>query len=219
MCGAFAALAATSPAIAAEPTGSTGSNDNLSIDGLLAAFRRAPGIEAHFVETRQIALLALPLESNGVIYFAPPGVLARHQTSPSASFQIIEPTRVRFGNDSHTETIQLGDKPVVKAFVDSFVTLISGDKDTLYRLYTVAFKAADPAQGGAWQLTLQPRVAPVSKIIARITLTGTGLVLSTMQLVETGGDETMTTFSNVNVARTFIFDERTKLFRLSGKQP
>lgn len=216
LCCILVAIVATTVVFADEPIEF---KDELTVDGLLAAFRKAPGIEAHYVEMRQIALLSLPLESKGVIYFAPPGILARHQTSPASSFQIIEPDRVRFGSDSHSETVELVDKPDVKAFIDSFVTLISGDIATLHKLYTVDFQAADPLLDDRWKLTLQPRLDPVSKVIALITLTGTGLVLSTMHIVETEGDETITTFSNVDVMRTFTADERNRIFLLSGTHP
>lgn len=202
-------------AAAAEPTPRPPSTpSDTTLDGLLEAFRRAPGVEAHFTEEKRIALLALPLESTGTIYFAPPGRLARYQTAPNASFQIVEPHRVRFGDDKHSEAIDLAQKPVVKVFVDSFVTLISGDSEALHRLYAVEFQAPSVARDGRWQIVLRPKVAPMNKVIASITLGGVGLLIATMTIAESEGDETVTTFSDVNVRRTFTSEEQKRIFRL-----
>jgi len=193
---------------AAEPTPPA-----TTLDTLLAAFRAAPGVEAHFTEQKNIAMLAAPLESDGVIYYQRPGVLARYVMHPRESFQIIDPKRVRMGDAQHSETLDLSAKPQVRVFVESFVTLLSGDQAALAKTYTIAFTPAIEAHPERWRLQLTPKLAPLDKVIASITLTGSGIVLSEMRVLEKGGDETITTFTSVNTKRSFTNDEKAKLFK------
>lgn len=183
-----------------------------TLPSLLAAFKAAPGVEARFVETKNIAMLAAPLVSEGVIYYTPPGMLARYTEKPTAGFVIIDPKRVRMGDDARSETIDLGSKPQVRVFVESFVTLLSGDAAALQKTYRVDF-AAVPDKADGWRLKLTPKVAPLDKVIATITLAGQGIVLSEMRVLEKGGDETVTTFVRVDTKRAFTNDEKAKYFK------
>ena len=180
-----------------------------TLEQLLVAFKASPGLEARFTEKRVMALLAAPLTSEGVLYFSPPGLLARHVTKPTVSFQVIEPHRVRFGDNSKIETIDLAQRPQVKSFVETFVSILAGDKAALERSYEVRFAALPE---GRWRLTLVPRLAPVDKVIATVTLEGQGIVVSQMRLLEVEGDETLTTFTQVDAARRFTEAELDRAF-------
>lgn len=184
-----------------------------SLDALLAAFRGSVGVEALFVEKRVMALLAAPLQSEGTIYFAPPGLLARYVTHPTPSFQIIEPHRVRFGDASKIEAIDLASRPQVRSFVESFVALLAGDRPRLERDYLVEFIASASNPAGNWRLVLKPRSAPMNKVIASISLEGSGLIVKEMRLLELEGDETITTFSKVDHQRHFSEGERDRIFK------
>jgi hypothetical protein len=186
-----------------------GSAQVASLEQLLTSFRASPGLEARFIERRVMALLAAPLTSEGTLYVAPPGLLARHVTRPSPSFQIIEPDRVRFGDASKIETIDLAQRPQIRGFVETFVALLAGDKAALERDYAVRF---GPRPDGGWLLSLTPLRAPVNRVIASITLTGQGLLVSEMRIVEVEGDETVTTFTHVDSARRFTTEELDRHF-------
>lgn len=205
-------LVLATPTRAAEPAPQT--STAMTLTTLLEAFRAAPGVEARFVEKRFIALLAAPLESEGTIHYSPPGLLARWVTRPRASFQIIDPKRVRMGDERAVETLDLGQKPQVRVFVESFVTLLAGDQAALERTYTSTFTPAVDTSPTTWRLRLVPRVAPLDKVIAMIELEGQGLVLRSMVMLETGGDETVTTFTAVDTRRVYTDAEKARLFRL-----
>lgn len=207
-------LAATAERSAAEtPTPKESALAPRTFDELLASLRGSVGVEARFTEKKIMALLATPLVSEGVIYFSPPGLLARYVTAPSPSFQIIDPARVRFGSGASIETLDLARRPEVRGFVESFVALLAGDRASLERAYTVEFTAPRDASGGAWVVTLRPRSAPVNKVIATLTLKGNGMVVNEMRMVELEGDETITTFTKVEPQRKFSEDERDRLFK------
>jgi hypothetical protein len=61
-----------------------------------------------------------------------------------------------------------------------------------------------------WTLRLRPRVAPMTQVIERVEITGRDVVLETMTVVEVGGDETITTFSEVDAHRRFTPEELTR---------
>ena len=215
---------------------------------LLTWFRKSPGLQAHFVESKQMALLAAPLRSEGRLYYVAPGLLARHIDKPSRSVVLIEPHRVRMLDGGVWQAIDLKTRPVVRRFVGSFVSLLRGDEAQLRKLYAITYTRVPPpaanarptasstarqtgaakavptaastgastgartAAGFTWRLLLRPKVAPLNKVVKTLELTGSGLVVRTMRMLENDGDETVTTFSHVDAARRFTATERAALF-------
>lgn len=215
---ALGVLAVTSVSAAGEPPPTapvtTPPPPEVTLAEVLAAFRAAPGLEAHFTESRHLALLAAPLETEGMLYYTPPGLLSRHTTRPTPSWIVIEPHRVRFNDGASWTAIDLDAKPVVRLLVESFVTLLAGDNDALSRAFTVDFSPRAPR---GWRLVLRPRAPKLAKIIARMEVEGDRAVVQTMRVVEVGGDETITTFSAVDPERTYTPEERDRLFFLSPR--
>ena len=182
----------------------------VTIDSLLAQFRAVPGLSAHFREEKRLALLSVPLFSEGTVHFAPPGRLARHTTAPSASTLLIDGDRLSFGDGAQSETIPLDANPVVRLFVDGFMKLLAGDKAALLRIFTIDLR---PHAAG-WELRLLPKVAPMTEVLRSIVIHGKGVVLSKMTIAETTGDETVTTFDQVDVDRRYRPAEIARLFAL-----
>ncbi|MEM9195672.1 MAG: outer membrane lipoprotein carrier protein LolA, partial [Myxococcota bacterium] len=71
-------------------TPAEGQDETLSLDRLLEGFSEMPGLSARFREEKRIALLAVPLRSEGEIHFAPPGKLLRRVNQPTESAALIE---------------------------------------------------------------------------------------------------------------------------------
>jgi hypothetical protein len=190
-----------------------------SASELLARFRKSPGLEARFVEVKQMALLAVPLESSGTLFYSPPGLLARHIVKPAESAVVIEPGRVRIWDGVGWEAIDLSAQPVVRRFVDSFVVLLAGDEESLRRRYEAQYAVERNAEGrpSGWRLVLRPRFAPLNKVVKLLELHGRGLRVSRMRMVELDGDETTTTFSAINPARRFTAEEKTRIFHLEAR--
>src|SRR6185369_5057370 len=126
---------------------------------LLARFAKAPGIFARYKEEKHIALLQAPLVNEGTIHFAPPGRLARHTTKPIASSLVVDDKKVTFGGAEGSESMDLGTNPVARAFVDSFVMLLAGNRAGLERYFTIKFAAVHgpKAAPDGWHLVLIPR--------------------------------------------------------------
>lgn len=182
-----------------------------ALDDLLARFRAMPGLEADFREEKRFALLDAPLVSRGTLHFQPPGRLARHVTAPAPSTVLLDGDRLAFGDEHGRTELDLARRPAVRLFVDAFVKVLAGDRPALARIFHLAHA---PADDDGWTLVLRPRVSPLKEAIERLELQGRGLVLARMRLVEVGGDETLTTFSRVDVERRYGPDEAARVFRL-----
>jgi len=127
---------------------------------------------------------------------------------------VVDAKQVRMWDGKRWEVLDFAKQPLVRGFVDSFVRILQGDGPALERLYAMQFAALP--QGG-WTLTLRPKQAPLNQVIETMVLTGQGLVVQTMSMVEKGGDETLTTFTAVDTARRFSDAEKTKYFPQPGR--
>lgn len=179
-----------------------------SLDALLAAFRSSPGFSAHFREEKRLSLLAAPLISKGTLYYQRPGLLARHISAPSPSITILEPQRVRVFDGKRWSQLDLSSKPLVRAFVEGFARILAGDRVVLERLYRLGFRR----HGKGWLVVLVPRRPPLSKVIKRLEISGRGLSLQTLRVLEKGGDSSTMTFEKVEPRRRFSAQERARFF-------
>jgi Outer membrane lipoprotein carrier protein LolA-like len=167
-------------------------------------------MEAHFREEKRIALLRVPLISEGQLYFLAPDRLARHVTSPSHSTLVVTSTSVLFQDSAHrTEEVSLDQNPVVRLFVDSFLKILAGDALALRRIYDMTVTSVP---GGAWILRLKPAAPPLSRLIDEIDLSGRGPIMDRLRVLEVGGDETVTRFTAVDIHRRFGAEEERRLF-------
>lgn len=191
-----------------------------SLEQLLARFAGMSGLSAKFREEKRMALLAAPLVNEGTLYFAPKGKLARHITAPAPATVLIDEGSLRFADAGGSETLSLNNNPVLRLFVDSFVKIFAGDRVALERMYTMELVGLPAGADGVarWSLRLKPRVAPMTQIIDRLELVGHDVALETMRVVEVGGDETITIFSDVDTQRRFSAEELAALFRLPGQR-
>lgn len=181
-----------------------------TLEALLAHFAATPGLHARFREEKRLQVLAVPLVSEGTIDFAPPARLARRTTSPEATTLVVDGRALRFGDARGQQRIDLDAQPVVRQFVEGFIAIMAGDRAALDRTYASEFR---PGAGDAWELTLRPRGGPVQRAFRDIELRGRGFVLERMAIRETNGDETVTTFSEVDDARRRTPEELARLFR------
>lgn len=215
-CGVLVAgpVAAQAPAVSAPAVSAP------ALEQLLARFAGMSGLSAKFREEKRMALLAAPLVNEGMLYFAPKGKLARHITAPAPATVLIDEGSLRFADAGGTETMSLAQNPVLRLFVDSFVKIFAGDRVALERMYTMELQALPVGADGVarWSLGLRPRVAPMTQIIERLEIVGHDVALESMRVVEIGGDETITTFSEVDTQRRFTAEELVALFRLPGQR-
>lgn len=213
--GVSGAVDVAAPGTPSAPQADTPASRPANARELLAAFAKLQGMEAGFVETKHLALLAVPLQSAGRLYFSAPGYLLRIVHKPEPSSLLIEPGQLRMTNRDGTETMDLRQSDGLRLFVTSLVRVFSGDEKALAEHYTMAFVA--PAETKDWTLSLTPKAAPLTNMIRELSLSGTSFAVQTIVVKEPNGDRSVTTLGEVNVARVFSATERQELFGIAPR--
>jgi len=198
---------------------------------LFALFRTLRGLEARFEEKKYLALLAVPLESRGRMFFLRPGYLARRVEAPEVQAVTITPTELRVAGRDGEEVIDLRQSANVRHFVTSLVRVFSGDQESLAKGYRIEY-APIPAEANPddanpnansegdpsrrWSLTLTPKAKPLSEMLRSLQLRGEGQAVTHIEVVEPNGDRTVTRILEANPAREFSAEEKALWF---GIQP
>ncbi|MFK7991974.1 MAG: outer membrane lipoprotein carrier protein LolA [Sandaracinaceae bacterium] len=184
-----------------------------SLERLLSRFAALPGLEAEFTEEKTMALLAVPVRSRGHIWFAGnPDRLMRRITAPDPSQALIDGGTLRMRSGGRTEELDIDSNAVLRGFVDSFRAVLAGDQASLERYYEAELTAGEGED--AWVLSLQPRNRDLRRFVRTITMRGSGVNIEEMLMVEVNGDQTRTTFRNVNARRRYSDSESSRIFRI-----
>lgn len=198
---ALAAAAAAS----AEPPAPT-------LEALMGGMAAARGVVAEFREVKELALLAAPLESRGVLHFVPPDRMVRRTLEPVASVLVVDGRRVLFRDSAGAPPVDLSGDPSARQFVDNVTAIFRGDVAALRERYEVRFEASPPG----WRLELAPRDPVVRRFVESLTLAGEGEVLREMTLLERDGDRTTTRFERVEADHQHTPEELRSLFGEAG---
>ena len=201
---------------AAHSVASAGTTLSAELQVLMTELHQLRGLSAHFVEEKEMELLAVPLRNEGevaLLQTSSGAMFARVTTKPQASRVWLRDKSIHMEQGAATSTIDLAGAPLVKLFVDSFVGLFSGDEAALRALYKIQGSLERGPNGERrWELKLVPRQNALAKVFASISLKGTELVISEMIVVETNGDRTRTEFSGVDTNRKFSPAESAAFF-------
>ena len=203
---AVAPLARPAPASADAPERPTDARS------LLQAMSKVSGLEARFVERKQLALLKAPLVTEGRIYYTRGGHMARVVEKPLPSTVRIGPTKLEVIDDGGHKDVDLRSRPDIKTFVGSFVHVVAGDYDALAEVYRLSFTSENE---GAWLLTLEPTSDTLSRLVKKLEIRGSGFEVHTIRVLEAGGDSTEIALSDVDPEREFTAEERKRLFGLA----
>lgn len=209
LCAACLLSLAVAPiALASEPGTAPASTPGTELDALLHGMASTAGVEVQFREQKEIALLAAPLESRGVIYFVPPDRFARFTLSPGYSSLVIDGETLRYREGRDGDEVDLTGSLTARVFVDNFIALWSGDRERLEHLYEVELRGG----GATWQLNLEPRRRPLSRFIRKIVLSGDATGMKQMLVQNRNGDRTISRFERVESDRAFTAEELHRIF-------
>jgi len=220
LCANFAASPAQAapPPSKAEATQDAKAMQNAAMERLFAELKKIPGIEATFKEEKHLQLLALPLESEGVLYFHQDGYLLRKINEPTPSSVRVTPTALIIEEGGKTQRMELASHEEVAHMVQSFLWILAGDLNALRTHFRLHFETADVSKKVPedWTLTLTPTHAKVKKLLQKIVVQGDGVRVRKLRIEEQGGDVTETQILSVDTARSFSKEESKKLF---GRAP
>lgn len=170
-------------------------------DEVITALRAVPGVTAEYREDQYLSLLDAPLTSRGTMHFAPPGRLAKHQSTPARARTVVADGRLRFADAFGRDELDIAGNPAVALFVGTFLDVLAGRTDRIEQTWTVGFVAGADGDPRAWVIALRPKGEPGTKLVDRLVIRGREASVSRIEVVEVGGDRTVTTLSSVDVAR------------------
>ena len=197
-------------ASAAREAGAAPAQSDLS--AILQQLAKIEALSARFREEKRMALLAQPLISEGTLHYEKPKRLARHTERPRSSSLVLASDVLTFGDAQRSESIGLSSQPALRLLVETFVSVLAGDRAALERVADVALEQT----GSGFRIRVTPKDASVKRIVQFMAFEGQGAMLSRMELVDATGDRTLTTFNGVTLRKPFSESERARLFRVGG---
>ncbi|MBW2493314.1 MAG: outer membrane lipoprotein carrier protein LolA [Deltaproteobacteria bacterium] len=165
------------------------------LEALMRRFAESGGVRARFRESRQLSILTDPIETQGMLYFAPPDRLARHTSWPGRSSIVIEADRVSISDETGQRVFDLDTSEVARALVGNLMVVFRGDLEALRERYSISFESA----AESWTLDLEPRSRALRSVIERVHFAGEGQNLLAMETREPNGDRTVVKFSEIEV--------------------
>lgn len=181
-----------------------------SVEALMKDFSSLRGFEARFVEKKTMAsILAIPLVTEGRLYFSAPGRLLRVVEKPRPARVLVTPAEVLMRSGGATQRIRLSDRPEVRSLVSSLLSLFTGNLAALKTTYTVDYEVLADER---WRLELVPRSPRLSALIEGMRFEGRGRSVDRIIVEDASGDRTVTEISDADPKRRFSDEERMRLF-------
>jgi hypothetical protein len=177
---------------------------------LMERFAGSGGVRTRFRELRHLSILTDPIETTGMLYFAPPDRLARHATWPGRSSVVVEAGRVLLGDETGQREFDFNKSEVARSLVGNLMIVLRGDLETLKSQYSISFDS----DAKNWTLDLEPRSRALRGIIDRIRFAGRGRELSAMETHESNGDWTIVSFSEIEIGLSWEPRDLERIFSL-----
>ncbi len=177
---------------------------------LMERFAGSGGVRARFRELRHLSILTDPIETTGMLYFAPPNRLARHATWPGRSSVVVEAGRVSLGDETGQRVFDFDTSEVARALVGNLMIVFRGDLESLKARYSISFDS----DGENWTLDLEPRSRALRGIIDSVRFTGRSREPSAMETRESNGDRTIMRFSEIEIGLSWEQGDLDRIFSL-----
>lgn len=169
-------------------------------------------LSAHYREEKHMALLAEPLISEGTLHYAKPRQLVRHTEKPRKASVLLRGDTLSFGTERDPQRITLSSQPALRVLIDTFVSVLAGDRAALEQVAEVKLAPAD----SGYRITVVPKDEKVKRLVRTMSFDGKGATLSRMEIRDAAGDVTVTTFREVTLRKPFSDAEQKRLFRLGS---
>ena len=154
---------------------------------LLAELARHPGGRATFTERKYLAVLDKPVVSTGEMRFRPPDYMEKRTTSPHPETLVLDKGEISMERDKRKLTISLETQPEALAFVESIRALLAGDRKALEKSYLLQLSGTPQK----WVLHLLPSDQRIAALVLRITVSGSGNQVRSVEYLQADGDRTV----------------------------
>jgi hypothetical protein len=154
---------------------------------LMDLLKNQKGGKATFQETKHIAMLDRPVETTGELLFTPPDRLEKRSTGLNAERMVVERETVSLERGGRKQVLTLRDNPQVAVFVESIRGTLAGDRAALEKTYRLVLEG--DAQN--WRLVLTPRDPQLTRVVARIAITGAQAQVRRVEIEQADGDRSV----------------------------
>jgi hypothetical protein len=188
-----AALVASGPCALAPSSALAAEDAAWSIERLMASLREMKSDQARFVERKELSVLSRPIEFSGTLLYTAPDHLEKHTLRPRPESMILDGDSMIIERTAGgpRRTFSLREFPVLWAFVESIRSTLAGDLETLRSFYDATLSGDEKR----WRLLLKPAVPKMREFVVEIRIEGAGNRISSISVVETGGDRSTMTIS------------------------
>jgi hypothetical protein len=150
---------------------------------------------ATFAEVKIIASLTVPLRASGELVYRRPDFFEKTTRLPQPEILVVDGDRLTISsNGDPPHVLDLDSQPLIRGLVDALRGTLSGNLTLLQRTYRVQM---DGDLAG-WRLTLTPTDPSVEHAVTRIVIEGRQGSLRLVDTVQTNGDESRMTISQVS---------------------
>jgi hypothetical protein len=162
-----------------------------NLETLLATLATRAEGHARFSETRTLKIVTTPLKSSGRLSFRRPGILEKQVVTPRKETLRVDGERLTIedGSADSPRTVHLPDHPPLLAAIESIRAPLTGNADTLRRLFTATLGGSERH----WVLTLVPRDAAYAEIVRIVYVHGSGARVDAIRIDEASGDRSVIT--------------------------
>ena len=216
---AFSLLFAVSPANAKDVNGLFSKPIELkkapeSFQRLSNQFRKQKNVKANFKQIKKIKVLRRPLVSKGNILFVKDMGLIWRIAHPFKSMMIINSSGIYQQRKKELiPMLSVKQNPMARGFMESFLSLFSGDFSKLEEYYRIYYQQDDQ---GKWKIGFIPKREPHNKIIEKMILQGDSQAFfKTFYLWEKNGDQTEMNFTQIMDSKIELTSEELKTFEAS----
>jgi outer membrane lipoprotein-sorting protein len=159
------------------------------LEKLMRDLSQVRSSKARFVERKYLKVLNAPLELRGTLTYSAPGRLEKRTLAPRLETLTLDGERLTIENPARRESrsLPLQDYPVLRAFVESIRSTLSGDIQALERFYRVELEGG-PVQ---WRLYLVPRDKEMRTVISLIRIGGSRDRVGLIEVHEANGDRSV----------------------------
>ncbi len=154
------------------------------INQLMQSLAATRSSHASFTEKKSIAILEKPVESSGELFYSAPDRLEKRTLKPKAESMLLDKDKLTVEQRGKKHVLALRNYPEVAAFIDSIRATLAGDRKALERNYHLNMEGSEQS----WNLTLIPIEDKMKKVVAKISIAGSGTALQTIDILQADGD-------------------------------
>lgn len=189
--GSSLILTSAARPVAAAPAATTAPAVLTDLDELLKLFAARHSARATFTEVHEMAILDRPLESSGELLYETPDRLEKRTFKPKTEDLVLEGGVLTAERGHHHYSITLRDHPEAVPYIEPIRATLAGDRAALERYFAIEFTGSMED----WTLTLVPADRALARTVKRVRLQGAREHITSVEVLETNGDRSLTTIS------------------------